>query len=64
MRGYTFIYAISFTLLIYNNWYFMLYVLHLLPTGSEERGVLGAGSIPGVILHSGQGRKNYCIMIV
>ena len=26
----------------------------LLPTGSEERGVLGAGSIPVAILSSGQ----------
>ena len=33
--------------------------LHLLPTGSEDRGVLGFGSIPVAILPN----KHYCVII-
>ena len=36
---------------------------NLLPTGSEERGVLGVGSIPVAILPSCQDIKNDCIII-
>ena len=52
---------------IYNPYdYFPLsgnsFFVHLLPTGSEERGVLGVGSIPVAIPPSCQ-YKNYCIII-
>ena len=36
-------------------------IVHLLPTGSEEKEVLGAGSIPVALLLSCQ--ENYCIII-
>ena len=36
---------------------------NLLPTGSEERGVLGVGSIPVAILPSLSLYENYCIII-
>ena len=37
-------------------------ITHLLPTGSEERGMLGVGSIPVAMLPSCQD-MNYCIII-
>ena len=37
------------------------YILHLLPTGSEEREVLGVGSIPVAILPSCQDMKTIAI---
>ena len=37
------------------------YSLNLLPTGSEDRGVLGIGSIPVTILPSCQDMKSFAL---
>ena len=39
----------------------MLYSKAILPTGSEERGVLGVGSIPVAILPSCQYMKTFAL---
>ena len=40
-----------------------MYIMYLLPTGSEERGVLGVGSIPVAILLSCQNMKTIALYL-
>ena len=51
----------SIMIIIFNHIKLSTFTVHMLPTGSEEREVLGVGSIPVAILPSCQDMKTIAL---